>query len=230
MSLFLQDVESPHVSAGGSELVQAQQAYEAVGLLDSGFGAHFNSMLRRHTIQAVERTRQAAIGFEERFDYRYAIGFVDLVGLTAISAKLSPQEVGEFLRDFEGRSHDVVTAAGARVVKLIGDEVMFVSIDPDAVCRAANAFMASFESASDHVVPRGGLAYGNVLLRGGEYYGSVVNLASRLVNEAVPQELLVTDELAAAATQCEFAPSGRDSQGLRRPGFGQLIPLRLIRD
>lgn len=209
VSTFLQDIESPHVKAGGSELVLAQQVYEGVGLLDSGFTAQLDPILRRHLMQAIDRTRHATIGSEERFQYRYAIGFVDLVGFTAISAKMSPQELASFLGDFEGRAHDVVTAVGARVVKLIGDEVMFISTDPDAACRAANALMSGFESVGDHVLPRGGLAYGDVLLHGGDYHGSVVNLASRLVDEAVPQELLVTDELAVAATQCEFAPSGR---------------------
>jgi class 3 adenylate cyclase len=48
-----------------------------------------------------------------------------------------------------------------------------------------------------------------VLVRGGDYYGSVVNLASRLVDEAVPQEVLVTEDLAASATQLRFEPAGR---------------------
>ena len=58
-------------------------------------------------------------------------------------------------------------------------------------------------------MPRGGLAYGDVLVRGGDYYGSIVNLASRLVNEAVPEELLVTEPLAAAAEGWQFEPAGR---------------------
>jgi adenylate cyclase len=218
VSMFLQDIESRHVNAGGSEFVQAQQSYEAVGLLESGLGEQLNSILRRHIMQAIDRTRRAPTGFEERFDYCYAVGFVDLVGFTAISSKMSPQELGEFLGEFEGRAHDVVTAAGARVVKFIGDEVMFVSTDPDAACRAASALMSGFELAGDHVVPRGALAYGNVLLRGGDYYGSVVNLASRLVDEAVPQEILVTNEMASAATQCEFTSSGqRMVKGFSKP-------------
>jgi adenylate cyclase len=209
VSMFLQNIESPHVKAGGSELVHAQQSYEAVGMLDTDFGVQLSLMLRRHTMQAVERTRRAGPGSEERFDFRFAVGFVDLVGFTATSATMSPQGLGQFLGDFEGRAHDVVTAAGARVVKLIGDEVMFVSTDPDAACRAGSALMSGFDLAGDHVLPRGALAYGNVLLRGGDYYGSVVNLASRLVDEAMPQELLVTDDLAVAATHCEFAQAGR---------------------
>ncbi|MCP3988000.1 MAG: hypothetical protein GY724_02920 [Actinomycetia bacterium] len=209
VSLFLQDIESPHIKAGGSELVNAQQSHEAAGLLESSVGANLNSLLRRHAIQAIERTRGAAIGDDERFEYRYAVGFVDLVGFTALSADMSPQELGVFVREFEGRAHQLVTAAGARVVKLIGDEVMLVSPNADAACLAANDLLSGFEFFGRDVIPRGGLAYGNVLLRGGDYYGSVVNLASRLVDEAVPQELLVTDEVARAATGCEFEPAGR---------------------
>lgn len=209
VSSFLRDIEAPQIEAGGNELVHAQQGFDAVGLLDMGFVAHLDAVLRRHVMQAIERTRKATIGIKERFEYRFAIGFVDLVGFTAISARMTAPELASLLGDFEARAHDVATAAGARVVKLIGDEVMFASIDPDAACRAANALMTGLEFASDQVVPRGGLAYGNVLLRGGDYYGSVVNLASRLVDEAVPRELLVTEELAAAATQCQFEPAGR---------------------
>jgi class 3 adenylate cyclase len=209
VSMFLQNIESPHVKSGGSELVHAQQSYEAVGMLDTDFGVQLSRMLQRHTMQAVDRTRRAGPGSEERFDFPFAIGFVDLVGFTATSATMSHQELGQFLGDFEGRAHDVATAAGARVVKLIGDEVMFVSTDADAACRAASGLMSGFDFAGGHVLPRGALAYGNVLLRGGDYFGSVVNLASRLVDEAMPQELLVSDDLAKAATRCEFAPAGR---------------------
>ncbi|MFK8026390.1 MAG: adenylate/guanylate cyclase domain-containing protein [Ilumatobacter sp.] len=95
------------------------------------------------------------------------------------------------------------------MVKLIGDEVMFVASDAAAACRTGSELMHGFGSEHELVVPRGGVAYGEVLARGGDYYGSVVNLASRLVDEAVPEELLVTDELAAAAVGCVFEPAGR---------------------
>ena len=67
----------------------------------------------------------------ERLHYRYAVGFIDLVGFTPISQTMSGQQLRLFMRDFEGRAHDSVTAAGARLVKLIGDEVMFVAPDAD---------------------------------------------------------------------------------------------------
>jgi adenylate cyclase len=208
VSVFLNDVESPLVISGASELEIGKKAYEGIGLLD-GLSVQLDPILRRHVIQAIQRSRRATIEHTERFSYRYAVGFVDLVGFTEMSGNFDARQLGEFIRDFEGRAHDVVTAEGARVVKLIGDEIMFAATDADAVCRAAGALMEGFGDVDERVVPRGGLAFGDVLVRGGDYYGSVVNLASRLVDEAVPQEVLVTEELALAAGNSTFELAGR---------------------
>lgn len=208
VSLFLADVESQSIASGESELELAMKVEDGIGLLE-GFAASLDPVLRRHVLQAIERTRRTTISNTDRFQYRYAVGFVDLVGFTAISAQMEPRELATFLRDFEGRAYDVVTSEGARVVKLIGDEVMFVASEPANACRAANQLMEGFGEEHELVVPRGGVAYGEVLVRGGDYYGPVVNLASRLVDEAVPQELLVTEELASAASSCTFEPAGR---------------------
>ena len=54
------------------------------------------------------------------------VGFVDLVGFTELAGQMEPRQLATFLRDFEARAYDVVVDAGAQVVKLIGDEVMFV--------------------------------------------------------------------------------------------------------
>lgn len=208
ISLFLADVESPHVLAGASELDLALKVYDAVGIID-GFTAALDPILRRQMMQAIERTRRTTVGHTERFQYRYAIGFVDLVGFTELSAGMDAMGLANFIRDFEARSHEMASRAGGRVIKLIGDEVMFVAEDAAAACRAGSALMEEFTAVDATVVPRGGLAYGSVVPRGGDYYGTIVNLASRLVNEAVPRELLVTDALAEAAEGCEFAPAGR---------------------
>jgi len=200
VSLFLIDVEDPHITAGESEFGLAKKVYDAVGLLD-GLSGELDPILRRQLLQAVERTRVAAVA--ERLEFRFAVGFVDLVGFTERSAAMSSTKLTNFIRDFEGRAHDVMTRHGARVVKMIGDEVMFVATDAGSACSAAGALMEGFVDESGQVVPRAGIAYGNVLVRGGDYYGSVVNLASRLVDEAVPREVLVTGE------RCEFVPAGR---------------------
>lgn len=223
VSLFLADVESPLVLSGCAEVELAQRGYEAVGVLD-GFGAALDPLMRRLVLQAIEQTRRTTVDYTERFQYRYAIGFVDLVGFTEVSADMTPAELGDFIRDFEGRAHDIAASAGARIVKLIGDEVMFVADDPDAACRAGTALMEGFASTGGTVLPRGGLAFGNVVPRGGDYYGTVVNLAARLVDEAVPEELLATEALADAAVGWVFEPAGRRMV----KGFAEPIPVRTL--
>lgn len=224
VSLFLADIESPHVLGGSSELDLALSVLEAVGLLD-GLTERLDPILRRQMLQAVERTRRTAIASTERFQYRYAVGFVDLVGFTALSGNMGAAELSAFMGRFEGEAHDVATTAGARIVKLIGDEVMFVATDPAAACEAAVALMRAFDGEYVGVAPRGGLAYGNVVLRSGDYYGQVVNLASRLVDEAVPLELLVSEPLADAAPTCAFEPAGRRMV----KGFAGPIAVRSMR-
>ncbi len=208
VSLFLLDVESPHLVGGGGEYELSRRVYEAIELVD-GLAERLDPLLRRHILQAIRRIRTTIIDDTERFQYRYAVGFVDLVGFTSLSGHLTAQQLAEFVGRFEARAHDVVSAAGARVVKLIGDEVMFVATEPSAACRAGRALIDTFAEDDDAVLPRGGIAYGNVVLRGGDYYGTIVNLASRLADAAVPGELLVSDPLAHAASECEFEPAGR---------------------
>lgn len=218
VSLFLTDVESPHLAAAGGELELAQKVYDAIGLLDQ-LVPSLDPVLRRHVLQATERSRLSLINDVERMQYRYAVGFVDLVGFTPISNGMEARELGVFIREFEGRAHDAVTTAGARLVKLIGDEVMFVAADPAAAYEVARALMTGFATAAGReVLPRGGLAYGEVISRGGDYYGSVVNLASRLVDEAEPRELLVSSEFAEATTYIDFKEAGhRTLKGFTDP-------------
>ena len=128
VSLFLVDVETPHLQSGMSELELARKVFDAAGLVD-GLTARLDPVLRRQIQQAVERNRRSTIGASERLQYRYAVGFVDLVGFTALLGRLPAEELATFLGRFEADAHDVVAHHGARVVKLIGDEVMFVATD-----------------------------------------------------------------------------------------------------
>lgn len=208
VSLFLVDVEAPQLRAGVSERELAEQVFAAAGLID-GLADRLDPILRRHVLQAVERNRRSTIGASERLLYRYAVGFVDLVGFTALSARLPAEDLSELIARFEAEAQDVVTQQGGRVVKLIGDEVMFVATDAGAAAAAVAALVTAPSTAFEGVAPRGGIAWGDVLVRGGDFYGSVVNLASRLVDLAVPGEILVTESFAAAAPQCRFDPAGR---------------------
>jgi adenylate cyclase len=124
-----------------------------------------------------------------------AVGFVDLVGYTALSQELDEGELAALIGRFDALAYDTVAEHGGRVVKTIGDEVMFVAYDSASAARIALALVEG--SAADDVLPesRAGVAFGPAVAREGDYYGPVVNLARRLVDMAKIGAVLVSDEL-----------------------------------
>ncbi len=146
--------------------------------------------LRASARRKLTATDPQAIGAED-----LAVGFVDLVGYTALSQELEPEELGALVSRFEELAYDTVTEHAGRVVKTIGDEVMFVAADTASAARIA--LRLTERSAVDELLPeaRAGLASGTVLAQEGDYYGPVVNLASRLVELARPGSVLASGEL-----------------------------------
>jgi adenylate cyclase len=126
-------------------------------------------------------------------DAPIAVGFADLSGYTKISAGLDPGSLSDLVGSWEAIAYDTIVANGARIVKTIGDEVMFVGLPMETVAAA----LALRDAAAAEGLPplRIGLAAGSVISRDGDYFGPVVNLASRLTELAGPGELLVPAEL-----------------------------------
>jgi adenylate cyclase len=124
-----------------------------------------------------------------------AVGFVDLVGYTALSQELEHDELATLVARFEELAYDTVAELGGRVVKTIGDEVMFVAADVAAAVRIA--LRLNEQSALDDVLPdaRAGIAYGTMLAQEGDYYGPVVNLASRIVALARPGSVVASESV-----------------------------------
>lgn len=148
---------------------------------------------RRHLLAALRR-RSAAPAAGDR---PCTVGFADLVGFTALSQSLAPRELAAIVDRFEAIAYEHIPERGGRVVKMIGDEVMF-AVDDGAF--AADIAIALVEAcARDTLVPdvRVGVASGPTLSWEGDLYGPTVNLASRLVNFARPGTVLVSDGLGA---------------------------------
>ncbi|MDQ2677899.1 MAG: adenylate/guanylate cyclase domain-containing protein [Actinomycetota bacterium] len=124
----------------------------------------------------------------------YAVGFVDLAGSTKSTERLGSEVMSGALTRFEEWAVELTTAHHGRVVKYIGDEVMFIC--PDLVGAAAVASGLIDRAEGDDVLgtARGGLAFGPLLSRDGDWYGSTVNLAARLVEKAKPGCALLTGE------------------------------------
>ncbi|HET6911393.1 MAG TPA: adenylate/guanylate cyclase domain-containing protein [Mycobacteriales bacterium] len=123
-----------------------------------------------------------------------AIGFADLVGYTALSRTLTATELAQMLRRFEDGVNDVLAEHGGRLVKQIGDGVMFTAETADEGAAIALALAAAFSRTDDTPPVRVSLAWGVVLTHLGDYYGDVVNLAARLVALAKPGTVVISDD------------------------------------
>lgn len=133
-----------------------------------------------------------------------AVGFADLVGFTAMAQRLAPRALTEVLDRFEALAYERIVERGGRVVKMIGDEVMF-AVDAPAV--AADIALALLEAcAADSLVPeaRAGIAVGPTRAWEGDLFGPTVNLASRLVGAARPGTVLASEELGLALEGAAF--------------------------
>ena len=127
-----------------------------------------------------------------------AVGFADLVGWTSLTRDMPSADLAVLVEDFESRSFDVVAAAGARVIKVIGDEVMFTGATPEIAVEAGLALAEAFGTGDDPSRPpvRVGIAWGPALARGGDVFGAVVNLASRCTSIARPRTVLADRAMA----------------------------------
>ncbi len=183
---------------------------------------------RRHLAAAVARIEASAPADGVLSSTRLTVGFADLVSYTRLSQRLGQRELGILVQRFEGLASDVVTAGGGRVVKTVGDEVLFTADEP--VAGAVIALSLSEQMAVDDVVPdvRVGLAHGMVLRSLGDVYGATVNLASRLTALAQPGTV-VTDP----GTGADLARNEDLVLVPQRPrqvrGFGQMQPLLIAR-
>jgi adenylate cyclase len=117
--------------------------------------------------------------------------FADLVEFTRLGEEIPAEELGLVA----GRLEEMASAVAeppVRLVKVIGDAVMFVSTDPEAMLVAALALIAAAEAEGDEFpLLRAGLSSGPVLPQSGDYYGRPVNLASRITGVARPGSVVV---------------------------------------
>jgi adenylate cyclase len=190
---------TPILTSSGDSVIDADQFARRAGTSLPAMGRLLEYVWRRHLVAA---TRRAMLTRARRSDEGIspvmAVGFADMVGFTLLSQHLDDAELGEVVLRFETLAHDTVVARGGRVVKMIGDEAMFVV---QTAAGAAEIGLSLAEAyAGDQLLSdvRVALAYGPVLVQDGDFYGTVVNLASRLVAVANPGTVLISDELRSA--------------------------------
>ena len=136
-----------------------------------------------------------ALGVRTHVECGCGVGFADLSGFTALTQRLTPAELSLLLGEFNAVVTDVVHAHGGRVVKFIGDEVMWVSSTTERLVRTAADLVDHPPTRQAGLQIRAGISYGTVLSINGDYFGTAVNLAARLVGTAAPGQILATSEV-----------------------------------
>ncbi len=188
VAVYVQDVENQPGIDRADFVLLAQLNSLGSGLLVR-FATQLGTLFRHHMFVAVNQQRRGQRELVEPRHIRAGIGFVDLVGYTPISGRLTPSELGDYIDAFETTAFEVAHRHGGRVVKSIGDEVMFTAPEPRMTAMIALDLVEAF--ASQHgAAPRGAISAGNVMFRLGDFYGPVVNLAARLVDAAEPGQVL----------------------------------------
>ncbi|MEU1204993.1 adenylate/guanylate cyclase domain-containing protein [Nocardia sp. NPDC005825] len=175
---------------------------------------------QRHMAAALSRTHES-----DGATRHLLVGFADMVGYTRLSRHLDPDELTELLEAFETTTTEVITAHGGWVIKNVGDEVMFAAEKPRDGARIAlemhTAIARVAQTISEMPQIRVGLAYGPVLTRFGDLYGTVVNVAARLTGVARPGTVLV-DDGAAAELDGDDALALRHLRSVRVKGIPRL--------
>ncbi|MGO2632622.1 MAG: adenylate/guanylate cyclase domain-containing protein [Galactobacter sp.] len=156
-----------------------------------------------------------------------AVGFVDMVSFTATSRTMDERSLAKLVQGFEEICSSIITVAGGRLVKTIGDEVLYVAETPEVGAQIALALSQEFASGEQGMPRvRVGLVWGRVLSRLGDIYGATVNMAARLTAMAEPGEVL-TDHLTSRvlAGDDRFVLTAHGAVELK--GFGTVTPYDL---
>ncbi|OLO57025.1 adenylate/guanylate cyclase domain-containing protein [Actinomyces oris] len=192
---------------------------------------------RRHMVSILGRTdaEVSTRGREDTGPDLYplirSLGFVDIVSFTQRAQGMSKAALTHMLEGFENTARDVITSRGARVVKTIGDAVMYISDDLLIAADVVTALVDELQKGPDAIRVRASLVEGRVISRSGDVFGPTVNLASRLVDAAEPGSIRLDESTAMAILRSPEAGRYRVGQchEVVAKGLGQIVPWSLER-
>lgn len=202
----------------------------ALGLIET-FAPHFDRLLayawRRHLAAAVGRIELLGADDEDLHVSQATVGFADMVSFTALSNELGEHEIGDLVEVFESRCSDVIADHHGRVVKTLGDSVLFLEADPEAAVDTALDIIATVRRDPRLPAVRIGLATGPVVLRMGDVYGPPVNLAARFTAVARRNRVIIDHVTAELLDPVRFDWRPLPARPVR--GFGDLEPVTVRR-
>ncbi len=190
---------------------------------------------RRHVLAASQRVLAGVAGVTG--EKPVVVGFCDIVNYTAITRDMAGPDLADLVETFESTASDIVASGGGRIVKTLGDEVMFAADDPATGAEIGLTLSEAFRSDDSAAIERlptsvgevrVGLAYGPALSHGGDLFGPVVNLASRCTGVARPGRVVCERELAQSLQDSPLVQVTR-LRTLRVRGYGHLTASALRR-
>lgn len=220
VSTLVEQVE--HDVAVGKATSRLERSVELARFAAPGFEQLMLYAWRRHLAAAAGRMEALGASDEELLSTHLTVGFADLSRFTTLSNGLDGSALGHLVEDFESRCTDIVTAGGGRIIKTLGDAVLFVADSAPDGTRIGLELVGQLARRSDIPDIKVGLATGSVLSRLGDVFGPPVNLAARLTSVARSNRVLV-DERTAALLGDEFETRVMPPRPLR--GFGNVSPV-----
>ncbi len=180
---------------------------------------------RRHVDAALTRLREHGEDEDAEAATTVTAAFADLVNFSALANEMDTDRLGEMVEIFESRCGDVVSAHEGRMIKTIGDSVLFVVDDADSAVRIAAGLIEVIGADTRLPDVRIGLATGPVVIRLGDVFGPPVNLAARLTSLARRNRILGDDATVAALSPGTFEARRLTARPLR--GFGLVEPVAI---
>jgi adenylate cyclase len=206
---------------------RATAALRLVDTLNGPFEDLLVYVWRRHLAAAV--TRVEALGAEDAdlHTTQVTVGFADIVQFTALTNRLEYGRIGDLVEIFESRCADVVAGQHGRVIKSLGDAVLFVNEDPIRAYDTAEGIIAVV--GRDQRMPdvRVGLSTGAVVTRLGDVFGPPVNLAARMTSVARRNRIIVDAATAERLPGDQFEVRALPARPVR--GFGVVEPVAVRR-
>lgn len=183
---------------------------------------------RRQLAAAVSRVAELGAQDSDLHTVTVTVGFADLVSFTRLSNGIDEDHLAVLVEVFESACSDLITAHGGRVIKTLGDSVLFVAGEPKTGVDIAGDIVGRI--GGDAAMPdvHVGLATGPVAMRLGDMFGPAVNLASRLTAIARRNRVICDEETAAALSEAKgYAVRALTERELR--GFGVVTPFAIRR-
>ncbi|MEA2391022.1 MAG: adenylate cyclase [Solirubrobacteraceae bacterium] len=159
-------------------------------VLESVVGAHLREQVRQEVVAQADASDAGLPGGR-----CVTVCFADLVDFTRLGESVEPERLGAVARRLVELTEEAVCSP-VRVVKMIGDAAMMISPEPGPLIEVALELIDRARDEGEGFPElRAGVALGEAVTHGGDWYGRPVNLASRLTAIARSSSVLASQSV-----------------------------------